>query len=74
MAPFPKVAGAAAALMGFAQMGGGLVGGLIGASVGDPSVGLGMIAPVMALTATGAYLVWRALPDDARQAPEAALR
>lgn len=74
MAPFPKVAGAAAALMGFAQMGGGLVGGLIGASVGDPSVGLGMVAPVMALTATGAYLVWRALPDDATQAPEAALR
>jgi DHA1 family bicyclomycin/chloramphenicol resistance-like MFS transporter len=71
MAPFPKAAGAAAALMGFAQMGGGLVGGLIGAALGDPTVGLGVVAPVMALTALGAFLVWRTLPSAATRAPDA---
>lgn len=70
MAPFPHIAGAAAALMGFAQMGGGLVGGVIGAALGDPAVGLGVVAPVMALTATLAFVVWRALPASATEAPE----
>jgi len=71
MAPFPHMAGAAAALLGFAQMGGGLVGGVIGASFGDPAVGLGIVAPVMALTAVLAFWVWRAMPNPANEPPEA---
>ncbi|MFT7390675.1 MAG: DHA1 family bicyclomycin/chloramphenicol resistance-like MFS transporter [Paracoccaceae bacterium] len=71
LAPFPHIAGAAAALMGFAQMGGGLIGGLVGASVGDPSVGLGIVVPMLAITAAGSYAFWRRLPASETGEPEA---
>jgi len=70
LAPFPKIAGAAAALMGFAQMGGGLFGGIVGASLGDPSVGLGVVAPMLGGTAVLSFLFWRRLPASETEAPE----
>ncbi|MEJ1159836.1 Bcr/CflA family efflux MFS transporter [Prosthecomicrobium sp. N25] len=59
LAPFPHMAGAAAALLGFMQMGGGLVGSLAAALFGDPVKALATILPVMmamALLADIAYL------------------
>jgi DHA1 family bicyclomycin/chloramphenicol resistance-like MFS transporter len=70
LAPFPKIAGAAAALMGFAQMGGGLVGGIVGAALGDPSVGLGVVAPMLGGTAVLSFLYWRRLPAAETEPPE----
>ncbi|MBA5778584.1 multidrug effflux MFS transporter [Stappia sp. F7233] len=59
--PFPQFAGAASALMGFFQMGGGLAGSFAAVLVGDPVVALGTIVPVMGLIALVLYL----LPDPA---------
>ena len=56
LAPFPRIAGAAAALSGFFQMGGGLIGSGIAAAMGDPSLALATILPAMALIALTAQL------------------
>ena len=45
LAPFPLIAGSAAALTGFFQMGGGFAGSGIGALVGDPVRALGSVVP-----------------------------
>jgi len=63
MAPFPHMAGAAAALTGFMQMTSGLVGGLICALIGDPVVGMSLVVPAMGLLAGLIWLVWRRLPE-----------
>ncbi|TKT82949.1 multidrug effflux MFS transporter [Aquamicrobium sp. LC103] len=63
LAPFPHIAGAAAALGGFFQMGGGLVGGGIAALFGDPVMAMATIIPCMGLLAIVAWLVWRRLPE-----------
>lgn len=55
MAPFPGMAGAASALMGFFQMGGGLVGGAIAALMGDPLVAFATLIPTMGFIATGSF-------------------
>jgi len=65
MAPFPGMAGAASALMGFFQMGGGLVGGAIAALMGDPLVAFATLIPTMGFIATGSFLLWRRLPHAA---------
>lgn len=65
MAPFPGMAGAASALMGFFQMGGGLVGGAIAALMGDPLVAFATLIPTMGFIATGSFLLWRRLPHTA---------
>jgi MFS transporter, DHA1 family, multidrug resistance protein len=66
LAPFPGVAGAAAAAMGFVQMGAGLVGGLICAAIGEPVLATQIVIPVMAGIAIVAYVLYRA---DERSLP-----
>lgn len=59
LAPFPKTAGSASALMGFIQMGGGFVGGLLAAVFGDPLTAIGTIIPAMEYVAVGSYIAYR---------------
>ncbi|MFK4769991.1 MULTISPECIES: multidrug effflux MFS transporter [Rhizobiaceae] len=59
LAAFPKVAGSASALMGFIQMGGGFVGGLVAATFANPLTSFGTIIPIMEFTAVAAYLANR---------------
>ncbi len=54
--PHPEIAGSAAALLGFVQMGSGFLGGLAAATLGDPLTAFGTIIPVMEFTAILAYL------------------
>ncbi|WP_208978799.1 hypothetical protein [Pseudovibrio denitrificans] len=52
MEPFPEIAGAASALMGFIQMAGGFFGSLVTAVVvPDPVTALGVVMPGMAFIA-----------------------
>ncbi|SDR28178.1 multidrug effflux MFS transporter [Pseudovibrio sp. Tun.PSC04-5.I4] len=58
MEPFPEIAGAASALMGFMQMAGGLCGSFVAAVlVPDPIEALGIVVPGMALTALVIYFL-----------------
>tara|TARA_R110000850_G_scaffold32172_13_gene88249 strand:+ start:43 stop:1281 length:1239 start_codon:yes stop_codon:yes gene_type:complete len=57
LAPFTKTAGAAAALMGFFQMGAGLLVGSMGALVGDTLVAMAVFIPLMGLGACLSYLI-----------------
>lgn len=59
LAPFPKTAGSASALMGFIQMGGGFVGGLMAAAFVSPLTAIGVIVPVMEYVAVASYLAYR---------------
>ncbi len=59
LAAFPKVAGSASALMGFIQMGGGFLGGLVAATFANPLTSFGTIIPIMEFTAVAAYLAHR---------------
>lgn len=63
LAPFPHMAGAAASLSGFFQMGGGLVGGAVAALFVDPIVAMATIVPVMGIVCIGSWLWWRMLPE-----------
>ena len=63
LAPFPHMAGAAGALAGFLQMGGGLVGGMVAVLFTDPVAALATIIPAMGLTAIASWFVWRSLPE-----------
>jgi DHA1 family bicyclomycin/chloramphenicol resistance-like MFS transporter len=65
LAPFPHMAGAASALSGFLQMGGGLVGGLIAGLFADPVAALATILPGLGLVTLGSWLWWRSLPEPA---------
>ncbi len=65
LAPFPHIAGAAAAMGGFLQMGGGLVGGSVAAMFGDPVVAIATVVPAMGLLGIVSWLVWRAMPEPA---------
>ena len=76
LAPFPHIAGAAASMGGFLQMGGGLVGGALAAAFGDPVAAMATIIPAMGLIATLSWAWWRTLPEPifasavlARQSP-----
>jgi DHA1 family bicyclomycin/chloramphenicol resistance-like MFS transporter len=69
LAPFPRIAGAAAALMGFLQMGAGLVVGSLGALMGDPLFAMGMLIPAIGAAACVAYLVYRRHPHLAEPEP-----
>ena len=55
LAPHPEIAGSAAALIGFIQMGSGFLGGVAAALIGDPLTAFGIVIPVMQLTALTAY-------------------
>lgn len=65
MAPFPRIAGAASALMGFFQMVGGLIGGAIAALMADPVIAFATLIPVMGFIAAGAFVLWRRLLQSA---------
>lgn len=58
MAPFPKIAGSASALLGFFQMGGGLAGGMISASMSDPVIAMATLLPLMGLLSLISYILW----------------
>lgn len=58
MAPFPHIAGSASALMGFFQMGGGLVGGMFSATMGDPVMAMATLLPLMGLLSLISYILW----------------
>ncbi|MCT8999358.1 multidrug effflux MFS transporter [Chelativorans intermedius] len=66
LAPFPQTAGAASALAGFMQMGGGLAGGSVAALIGDPVLAMSIVVPAMGATAIAAWLAWRRLPEPAQ--------
>lgn len=60
VAPFPHIAGSAAAMMGFAQMGSGLVGGMICAAIGAPVFALQIVIPAFGAVAIVSYMVYMA--------------
>ncbi|MBS3647910.1 multidrug effflux MFS transporter [Pseudaminobacter sp. 19-2017] len=62
LAPFPHIAGAASSMSGFFQMGGGLLGGLICAAMGDPVVAMATVIPAMGLLAILSWALWTRLP------------
>lgn len=66
LAPFPHIAGAASALAGFMQMGGGLLGGTIVALIGDPVFAMSVVIPSMGAIAIASWLCWRGLPEPAQ--------
>lgn len=63
LAPFPHIAGAAGALSGFLQMGGGLLGGMLAVLFSDPVSALATIIPGFGAVAVISWLVWRRLPE-----------
>ncbi|MBO6540049.1 MAG: multidrug effflux MFS transporter [Rhizobiaceae bacterium] len=65
VAAFPHMAGSASAVAGFLQMGGGLVGGLLAAALGNPTFAMATVTPAMGLLATLSWLYWRRLPEPA---------
>ncbi|MHB2267579.1 multidrug effflux MFS transporter [Aliihoeflea sp. PC F10.4] len=65
IAPYPHMAGAAASLSGFLQMGGGLAGGVIAAFVGDPVTGISTIIPGMGAFAVLSWYLWSRYPEPA---------
>jgi MFS transporter, DHA1 family, multidrug resistance protein len=69
IAPFPHLAGTASALMGFIQMGSGLVGGVVCAIIGVPILAMGTVIPALGLISIVSYLAYvaavRARNEDA---------
>jgi DHA1 family bicyclomycin/chloramphenicol resistance-like MFS transporter len=55
LAPFPAHAGAAAAMMGFLQLGLGLAVGSLGAAIGDPVRAMALLIPAMGAAACLLY-------------------
>jgi DHA1 family bicyclomycin/chloramphenicol resistance-like MFS transporter len=58
VAPFPHIAGTASALMGFVQMGSGLVGGLICAAIGAPVLAMATVIPAFGLVSIVSYFAY----------------
>lgn len=70
LAPFGKAAGAAASLLGFIQMGFGLLMGTIGAMMGDALLAMATLIPVMGGVACISFLFYRRIgPLVARSLP-----
>ena len=69
LAPFPKIAGAASSLMGFLQMGAGLLIGSLAALFDDPVVALAVLIPMMGAVASLSYVVYRMNPHLAEPEP-----
>jgi DHA1 family bicyclomycin/chloramphenicol resistance-like MFS transporter len=59
--PFPAIAGAASALMGFIQMGSGFLGGAVAALLPDPLIAIGLVVPGLAIIATAGYVSHRTM-------------
>lgn len=70
LAPFPAIAGAAAAAMGFIQMGAGLLGGIVCALIGEPVLATQIVIPAMGACAIAAYLFYRSRPHLAEPEPQ----
>lgn len=71
LAPYPANAGAAAALVGFLQMGAGMAGGSVAATIGDPVQAVATVIPLMGAMSIASWLVWRRLPQPpAAHGPE----
>lgn len=72
LAPFGRQAGAAAAMLGFIQMGSGLLVGTVGAMMGDAVFAMALLIPIMGAGACIAYILYRRtdviLPATAIQA------
>ncbi|WP_232897166.1 multidrug effflux MFS transporter [Pontibaca salina] len=62
LAPFPHIAGAASSLMGFLQMGAGLVMGSLAALFPDPVIAAAVLIPAMGAIACLSFLLFRRLP------------
>ncbi len=73
LAPFTRIAGAAAAMMGFMQMGSGLLVGSLGALFGNPAWAMGTLIPLMGAAACLLYLSYRRLPSLAEPEPRRAI-
>lgn len=69
LAPFTRIAGAAAALMGFFQMGAGLLVSSLGALVGDTLIAMAVFIPMMGLAACLSYILHLRIRDDGPAAP-----
>ncbi len=69
LAPFPHIAGAASSLMGFMQMGAGLLVGSLAALFSDPVVALALLIPLMGALACLSYLFYRLHPHLAEPEP-----
>jgi DHA1 family bicyclomycin/chloramphenicol resistance-like MFS transporter len=69
MAPFPRNAGSAAAMIGFMQMGAGLLGGTVAALIGDPVLAFTTVVPCLALMSIVSWLIWRRLPAPEMATP-----
>lgn len=69
LAAYPHMAGAAASMNGFFQMGGGLVGGIAAAMIGDPVTAMATVIPTMGVVAILSWLLWRTLPEPTIPAP-----
>ncbi len=66
LAYFPDIAGSAAALMGFFQMGGGFLGSAVSAAIGRPVFSLATIIPAMIAIAVATHYGLRALAAPQR--------
>ena len=67
MRPFPHIAGQAAALTGFMQMGAGLLGGTVGAIFSDPVWAISTVIPVMGTTSAAAFVLYRRAAHKAQR-------
>lgn len=65
LAPFGRSAGAAASMLGFIQMGSGLLMGSIGALMGNATFAMGILIPIMGGVACAAFLVYRKIGPPA---------
>lgn len=66
LAPFAELAGSASALLGFIQMGGGLLGGICSTFFVDPVTALATIFPAMLAIALVVHVADRLLPGPVR--------
>jgi DHA1 family bicyclomycin/chloramphenicol resistance-like MFS transporter len=71
LAPFPRIAGAASSLMGFMQMGAGLLVGSLAALFADPVRALAVLIPMMGAVACLSYVFYRRHPHLAEPEPRA---
>ncbi|WP_246040002.1 multidrug effflux MFS transporter [Sulfitobacter sabulilitoris] len=65
LAPFGRNAGAAASMLGFFQMGSGLLMGSLGAAMGDAVIAMAILIPIMGAAACVAYVLYRRMPETA---------
>ncbi|WP_180899260.1 multidrug effflux MFS transporter [Martelella soudanensis] len=70
--PFPDIAGSASAMMGFMQMGSGLVTGMIAAALGSPVLAMQIMVPAMGAIAVICYLWLRLVEGRGPDAEEPA--